>query len=277
MNVNLFLSNNLISDDLFLKDKNVVIIDILRATSSMTIALANGAKEIIPTDTASTAARIAKGRGNSLLCGERDGKIVEGFNLGNSPFEFTEDAIKDKILVWSTTNGSVSIVKAKHAKTAVLASFLNISAVVDYISKLDGDLNVVCSGKLSNVCIEDVVCAGLLLMKLGKALGRELEGIDDPEQIAIDLCKFYFASSGRVSSKAVQEMLQITEHGKYLSSLGFGHDLEVCSKIDSLPFVPLFRNGVIKLKEVIESEDSAKTKLKKVNLIKDEKDSVKKA
>lgn len=277
MQVHLYLTNHLISDDLFLKDKNVVIIDVLRATSSMTVALANGAKEIIPTDSASVAARIAKGRGNSLLCGEKDGKIVEGFNLGNSPFEFTEDIIKDKILVWSTTNGSVSIVKAKHSKSVALASFLNLSAVVDYVSRMDGDLYVVCSGKQSNICIEDVVCAGALLMKLSKVIGKDLEGVGDPEQIAMDLFKFYFASAGRISNKAIHEMLESTEHGKYLASIGFGTDIDLCSKLDSLPFVPLFRNGVVKMKEVMESEDSAKTKLKRVNLVKDENDSVKKA
>lgn len=277
MQVHLYLSNHLINDDLFLKDKNVVIIDVLRATSSMTVALANGAKEIIPADSASVAARIAKGRGNSLLCGEKDGKIVEGFNLGNSPFEFTEEAIKDKILVWSTTNGSVSIVKAKHAKSAALASFLNLSAVVDYIARIDEDLHVVCAGKQSNICIEDVVCAGLLLLKLSRTIGKDLEGIGDPEQIAMDLCKFYFSSGGRISNKAIHEMLENTEHGKYLASIDFGADLDICSKLDSLPFVPLFRNGVIKMKEVMELEDSAKTKLKRVNLVKDENDSVKKA
>jgi 2-phosphosulfolactate phosphatase len=185
--------------------------------------------------------------------------------------------VKDKILVWSTTNGSVSIVKAKHAKTATLVSFLNISAVVDYVSKKDEDIYVVCSGKHSNICIEDVVCAGMFLIKLMKAIGRDLEGISDPEQISMDLFKYYFASAGRVSNKALHEMLENTEHGKFLSSIGFVQDLDLCSKIDSLPFVPLFRNGVIKLKEVMESEDNAKTKLKKVNLVKDEKDSVKKA
>lgn len=278
MRIHLLLSNQQITDELFLKDKNVVIIDVLRATTSMTVALANGAKEIIPTDTASTAARVAKGRGNSLLCGEKEGKIVEGFNLGNSPFEYINDDIKDKILVWSTTNGTVSIVRAKHAKLCVLASFLNISAVVDYLTEIDGEeLYIICSGKQGNICIEDAVCGGLLLSKLMKSLGKDIEGINDPEMVALDLYRYYLQGTGKISNKYIHDMMINTEHGKYLISLGFERDLEVCSKLDSIPFVPIFRNGVIKLKEVIESEDNAKTKLKKVNLVKSEKDGVNKA
>ena len=277
MQVNLYLSNLLINDELFLKDKNVVIIDVLRASSSMTVALAKGAKEIIPTDSASTAARVAKGRGNSVLCGEREGKIVEGFNLGNSPLEFTPEIVKDKIMVWSSTNGTVSVVRAKHSKTAVLASFLNISAVSEYIASLNEDVSIICSGKHGNISIEDTVCGGLLLIKLMKAIGKDLEGLGDPEQIAIELCKSYLIHSGKIANKTIQEMLSSTEHGRYLSSLGFAEDLEVCSKMDSVPYVPMFKNGVIKLKDVIESETNAKTKLKKINLVKDEKDSVNKA
>jgi 2-phosphosulfolactate phosphatase len=279
MQIQLLLSNQQINDELFLKDKNVVIIDVLRATTSMTVALANGAKEIIPTDTASTAARVAKGRGNSLLCGEKEGKIVEGFNLGNSPFEYINDDIKDKILVWSTTNGTVSIVRAKHAKLCVLASFLNISSVVDYLSSLeDGeDLYIICSGKHGNVSIEDAVCGGLILSRLMKAKGLDIEDVNDPERIALDLYRYYLQGSSKITNKSIHEMMTKTEHGKYLISLGFERDLEVCSKLDSIPFVPIYKNGVIKLKEVLESEENAKTKLKKVNLVKSEKDSVNKA
>src|SRR5690606_7757865 len=136
--------------------------------------------------------------------------------------------------------------KAKHAKSCALVSFLNMSAVVDYVSKMDEDLYIVCSGKHSNICLEDVVCAGMFLSKLPKTLGKELEGLGDPGQISIDLFKHYLASTGRVSNKAIHEMLENSEHGQYLKSIGFEGDIDICSRLDSLPFVPLFRNGLIK-------------------------------
>ena len=99
-----------------LKDRNVIVIDVLRASSTILTALVNQAKEIIPAESVSVAARISKGLGNSVLCGERNGKIIEGFKLGNSPFEYTTDAVKGKTLIFSTTNGTISVTKSKFAK-----------------------------------------------------------------------------------------------------------------------------------------------------------------
>ena len=114
-----------------------------------------------------TAARIAKGTGKSgLLCGERAGKIIEGFDLGNSPFEYTKEVIENKSLVFSTTNGTVSMHKARYASNCVLASFLNISVVAEYLNVLDADFTIICSGKLNNFCLEDFVYAGALIIEV---------------------------------------------------------------------------------------------------------------
>ena len=279
LDVKVYLSHSLISDELSLKDKNVIVIDVLRATSSMTVALSNEAREIVPADSVSTAARIGKGAGNSLLCGERDGKMVEGFNLGNSPAEYAVDVVKEKSLIYSTTNGSVSIVKAKHSKNCILASFLNISAVTEFFAKLNEDFIIICSGKLNNFCMEDAVCAGFLLNKLTKALGSDFFEPEDPETIAMDMSKYYLGNTINVSDKKVEDMLGATHHGRYLKSMGLENDLRICSKIDSIPYLPLYNGGIIKLKEVIDSENSNKLKLKKINLNagKEENDTVKNA
>ena len=111
------MSQSLVPDELTLKDKNVVVVDVLRASSTILTALVNGAKEVIPAENVSVAARISKGLGNSVLCGERNGKVIEGFKLGNSPFEYTPEIVKSKSLVFSTTNGTVAISKSKFAKS----------------------------------------------------------------------------------------------------------------------------------------------------------------
>lgn len=260
--VEVYIAQSLIKDDLAFKDKNVVVIDILRATSTMTVALANGAKEIIPAETISNAARIARGSTNSLLCGERGSKVVEGFDLGNSPYEFQPEIIKGKSLIFSTTNGTLSIVKSKLAKSCVLASFLNLSKVIEYINDLDEDVKLVCSGKLNNFCIEDAVCAGVIIKKLIES-DKKLE-LNDPEYAVLRLGELLALSSGKISSEKIFGMLKKSEHGKYLMSLGFEKDLEFCSKVDSYSFIPLFTKGVIKLKEKIEDETNIKSQLRKI-------------
>lgn len=261
--IDILLTQALVQDDLVLKDKNVIILDVLRATTTMTVALANGAKEIIPTENIATAVRVAKGSKNSLLCGERNGKVVDGFNLGNSPLEYTQEAVKDKALIFSTTNGTLAIIKSKFAKTCVLCSFINISAIVDYVNSIDEDFTIICSGKLNDFCLEDAVCAGMLLTKLNE--GRNLE-MKDSEIAAMNLCNDLAMLLNVPSQEKILRLFNLSEHGKYLTQLGFEKDLELSSKIDSYPFIPIFRNGVIRLKEQFEGETNQKSKMKRVNI-----------
>jgi 2-phosphosulfolactate phosphatase len=108
--------------ELDLKDKNVAVVDVLRTSTTMTAGLFNGAKEIIPTDDAATAGLIGRNSmGEALLCGERNGKIIQGFNLGNSVKEFTNPVVLDKTLIFSTTNGTPAIIKSKFAKNCIQA------------------------------------------------------------------------------------------------------------------------------------------------------------
>lgn len=262
-NINVILIQSVIHDDIQLKDKNVIILDVLRATTTITTALANGAKEIIPTESIATAVRVAKGSKNSLLCGERNGKIVDGFNLGNSPFEYSPEAVKDKSLIFSTTNGTLAIIKSKFAKNCILCSFLNISAIVEFVNDINEDFTIICSGKLNDFCLEDVVCAGLLLNKL--SAGRSIN-MKDSEIAALNLCNDLAMLMNVPSQDKILKMFQLSEHGKYLSSIGFEKDLEFCSKIDSYPLIPIYRNGVVKLKEQFEGETTQKSKMKRVNI-----------
>jgi 2-phosphosulfolactate phosphatase len=265
--IDVYLTQSLINDDLFLKDKNVVVVDVLRATTTITVALSNGAREIIPAESVTIAARISKGLGKALLCGERDGMIVKGFNLGNSPFEYKSYVVKDKSLIFSTTNGTVSITKARHAKSCVLASFVNLSPAVEHIKSLEGDVIIVCSGKLNNFGIEDAVCSGVIINNLlsDEKLNYEL---NDSAYACLRLAKILATKIGKPDTRKIFEMLKESEHGKYLISLGFGEDLKLCSEIDSYTQLPVYYNGTIKLKEKIESETSEKSQLKKIKISK---------
>lgn len=261
--IEILLTPGQLNDELTLKDKNIIVIDVLRATTTITVSLANGAKEVIPTENIATAVRVAKGSKNSILCGERNGRVIDGFKLGNSPLEYTAEVIKDKALIFSTTNGTQAIMKSKFAKNCLLASFVNMSAVVDYVNALDEDFTIICSGKLNDFCLEDAVCAGMLLNKL--SVGRNLE-LMDSEVAAMNLSNDLAMLLNVPSQEKILRMLNTSEHGRYLSQIGFEKDLEICSKIDSYPIIPLFRNGVIRLKEQFEGDSDQRSKMKRVNI-----------
>ena len=266
--IDVYLTQSLIHDDLFLKDKNVVVVDVLRATTTINVALANGAKEIIPAESVTIAARISKGLGKALLCGERNGKVIEGFALGNSPLEYKSETVKDKSLIFSTTNGTVSISKSRLAKSCVLASIVNFSKVVEHIKSLEGDVIFVCSGKLNSFCIEDAVCAGVIIDKLVTDEKDKFE-LDDSAFACVNLANSLAKKSDKLSSERILDMFNNSEHGKYLASIGFSEDLKICSAIDSYPHLPVYFNGTIKLPEKIEIETTEKSQMKKIKISKD--------
>lgn len=266
ININVYLSQSIVTDELVLKDKNVVVIDVLRASSTILTALVNGAKEIIPAESVSVAARISRGLGNSILCGERNGKVIEGFKLGNSPFEYSEDNVKSKSLIFSTTNGTVSIVKSKFAKSAVIASFLNISSIVEYLVNLNEDFVIICSGKLNDFCVEDSVLAGLIISKLFEINGKQNYKVFDSGYVCYKLAKQLIYKNSKPDHCKILNMFKKCEHGKYLISLGFEKDLKYCAALDSYNHLPIYKNGLVKLKETFEEEDNAKSKMKRVNI-----------
>ncbi len=249
-----------------LKDRNVIVIDVLRASSTILTALVNQAKEIIPAESVSVAARISKGLGNSVLCGERNGKVIEGFKLGNSPFEYTTEAVKGKTLIFSTTNGTISVTKSKFAKNCVVAGFLNLSAVVNYAASLNDDVTILCSGKLNDFCIEDSIAAGMIIKGLMDIKGKTNVELYDSGYMSYKLAKHLAYRSTKPDSGKLLSMLADSEHGKYLASIGFGGDLKYCAELDKFDKLPFYRNGVIKLKETFEQEASEKSKMKRVNI-----------
>ena len=265
--ISIFLSHSLVAEDLLLKDKNAVVIDILRAGSTMTIALSNGAKEVIPAENVTKAAKINRGSSNSLLCGERNGKIIVGFDLGNSPLEYTQEKVKGKTLIFSTTNGTVSIVKSRLTKNCVIGSFLNISKVVEYILSINQDFCFLCAGKLNNFCIEDFIFAGALIKEILKSKPDSIDiELNDSEYAALKLAELLVYKNDKLSPDLILQMFKVSEHGKFLISLGFGKDLEICSNINTHPLLPIFGKDVIKLKEQIELETSQRMGMKKINL-----------
>jgi len=229
-------------DEMQLRDKNVIVIDVLRASTTIVTALNNGAREIIPVGSIESAVKVSGNLFGDVVLrgGERNGKIITGFNLGNSPSEYTEEAVKGKSIIFCTTNGSSAMVKAKYAKRMAVAGFVNISAAVDYIRQAGEDFSIVCAGKQLLFCIEDAVCAGMLLKMLleQSAVTVDVNDAGGAAQILY-----------RTNGKNLLKMAKSSDHGKYLVEIGFESDLKTCVSVDSIPVLPLLIGNVIKLKK----------------------------
>ncbi|MCX7833828.1 MAG: 2-phosphosulfolactate phosphatase [Ignavibacteria bacterium] len=264
--INLYITHSLIADDLILKDKNVIIIDVLRTCTSITVSLFNKAKEVIPAESVAKAAKLKRSSGETLLCGEKNGKIIQGFNLGNSPLEFTENNVKGKILVFCTTNGTISIVKARLAKNCIIGSFVNLAKVVEYITGLNEDIVILCSGKQGNFSLEDFICAGAIIREILKSTNNNTYELNDPENSALTLSECLIYDNNSINQDKVLRLLQSTEHGKYLMSLTFIDDIKICAGINTYPVLPVFHKDVIKLKEQFEYETSQRQQMKKIDL-----------
>ncbi len=142
----------------------VVVIDVLRATSSICTAFANGVREIIPVETVEEA-RAMKARG-FLVAAERDGFVLDFADFGNSPFNFTPEKIKDRSVVYSTTNGTGIMKRASECHDVVIGSWLNISAICKWAEEQERKVVIVCAGWKKRFSLEDAVCAGAFAAKL---------------------------------------------------------------------------------------------------------------
>lgn len=240
MNIDLFFTPLQVQDELGLQNKTVIVVDVLRASTTIATALKNGARAIIPVATVENAVKYASTLEPSsfLLCGERGGKIIDGFDLGNSPFEYTEDKVKGKTLIYASTNGSVAITKTKYAKHSIIAGFVNISEVVKFVNENSDDILILCSGKLNRFCIEDTVCGGMIAFMLINGKSKKKFNLSDSVLASIKLYKSY--------RKNLLKMLKESEHGRFLIELDFEEDLKVAAGVDNIPILPIYSDGVIK-------------------------------
>ncbi len=217
--------------------KAAVVIDVLRASTSMVAALEAGAKEIIPLSSIEEATKLAEtmGRETVILCGERDGNKINGFDLGNSPLEFTPENVKGKSLLMATTNGTVAVARAKGAALIAVGCLINAKALIPMLIKSSDEIVLLCSGKLGRVSMEDLLCAGYLTKLIKDQCPKAV--FNDSARVARDV---YEKHKGHLT-KAVKG----SDHGSYLSGLGYLTDIEYATQPDSSTIVPVMRDGRI--------------------------------
>jgi 2-phosphosulfolactate phosphatase len=219
-----------------------VVFDVLRATSSMITALANGAEAIIPVSEISEALELKRKDPQVLLAGERDGLRIEAsqtgnvsFDLGNSPREFTNDKVAGKKIVITTTNGTRALRSCAHAKTVLVASFLNLHATKEFLLKHPpSELLVICSGTFEQAAYEDVLGAGALCHSL---FGSTFDGSD-----SVSMAVTLFTGTGDLNSK-----MSLSRNGRrLLSRPDLKDDVAYCAQRDIYDFVATMdKNGVV--------------------------------
>ena len=217
----------------------IVVIDVLRCTSSMTNALANGAKRIIPVKTLREAYKLKSEHPNFLLAGERGGLKPRGFDLGNSPLEFTRDKVHGKTLVFTTTSGTDALFRCRTAKHVLIGSFLNVSSValktIKTAQKEEKNISIVLSGRKGRFSLEDFLCGGAIVEKLSG------------NNVALSDAAFASLLSFKQVEDSLLESIYKGEHARKLAELGFGEDVKFCCQVDVFNIAPSLNDGVVTL------------------------------
>ena len=216
----------------------VVVIDVLRATSTIVTALENGAAGIVPVRESDEAIGVMRrlGRERSLLCGERDSRLIAGFDLDNSPASYTRERVADKTLVLTTTNGTRALVEAARGNATVYcAALLNRDAIVEALAGAEGEALLLCAGNEGTLSFEDTLCAGAIVEALVRR--NKTLTISDAARAAATV----FSSNAKRLTTAIAS----GSHAVALVNKGFAADVAACAKIDVSRCLPLYSEGVV--------------------------------
>jgi 2-phosphosulfolactate phosphatase len=222
-------------------DQVVVVVDILRATSAMVTAFYHGVDNIIPVATVEEA-RDYKAKGY-LAAAERDGMVLEGFEIGNSPFCYMGEEVKNKTIVITTTNGTKAInVAKKEADTILIGSFLNLNYLAEHLNELQKNVLVLCAGWKDKFNLEDTLFAGAL----SEVLIDKFNYQSDCDSAIAGMHLYKLAKND------LNKFLENSSHRKRLKKLELEQDIEYCLTLDICPVIPyLQHNKLKKLKQCV--------------------------
>jgi 2-phosphosulfolactate phosphatase len=240
-----------------LAGRTAVVIDVLRATTTMVHALAAGARAVVPCGEIEQARQLAQRLGaGALLAGERGGLPIPGFDLGNSPAEFTPSRVEGKTIVFTTTNGTRALLRCAGAECILLAAFVNFSAVCAELASCE-KVAIVCAGTDGHVTREDVLLAGAIVDDLAgpsyppdsdaaksgrpKAAHRHAAGADwrlnDQSEIAADAWR---TAVRLLTDRPLGMALRASRGGRNLIEIGQEDDIDLAAQIDRFDLVPRY-------------------------------------
>ncbi|MDP2722493.1 MAG: 2-phosphosulfolactate phosphatase [Bacteroidales bacterium] len=215
-----------------INDKTVVVIDVLRATSTMITALMHGAKQIFPVREINQAFDLKKRLSGTgvLLCGERDAGIIPGFDLGNSPLEFTAERIRGKTLIFSTTNGTKAIESVRNARKVLLGSFLNAAAIAEKLQH-EKEIVLLCSGTNGQFSMDDAFCAAYITTQIKKQV--LVQGCDLTNTLLLAFQNTYICW---------RDIIKKCHHSKLLISKGYEKDVDYCLQTSLTDQIPCYNS-----------------------------------
>lgn len=228
-------------------DRIVIVIDVLRAATSVAVALSSGANDVRPflsvAETLLAAEALASSVGRSALClaGERHAVRIDGFDLGNSPLEMTRAAVGGKAMLFTTTNGTAALIATRAARASFFASFVNSTATVHAALSVFADaptltgFTIVCAGHEGALALEDVVCAGRLVR--GLVAAHHTMTLTDRARVAVAAEAPY--------ARSLSALAQDAGHARTLATNGFARDVEYCLAIDTVPTAVRFDGAVL--------------------------------
>jgi 2-phosphosulfolactate phosphatase len=214
--------------NLFHKDNSiVVVIDIFRATSAIVTAFYNGVSKMIPVATVEEAREYQKN--GFMAAAERDGEVIEGFELGNSPFGYMNSKVKGKTIAISTTNGTQAIEASRKASKILVGSFLNLDVLCEYLASQKKDVILVCAGWKNKFNLEDTIFAGAVVNKLTTESGFEIT------------CDSAIASNHLyiIAKDDLFEFLSNSSHRNRLAKLDLERDIKYCLTPNQCPVIPV--------------------------------------
>lgn len=227
-----------------LHGRTAVVIDVLRASSTIIYALSQGAREVIPVANLGEAGRMASNLdpASYVLGGERGGKQIEGYHLGNSPLQYAADRVADKTVILSTTNGTPAIQAASEAEELLVGGFVNARAVAQAVRDAGNDVTIICAGWENRVSLEDTLCAGFLVdLLLG---GESPANLSDTAYMAL--------WQYRHDQNDLSVPISRCNHARRLEELGHALDIPLCIEIDAWPVVPRLHESRLILTAVSE-------------------------
>lgn len=213
-----------------------VIIDVLRASTTIAWALQAGAAGVAACAEVDEARALGAGRDDVLLGGERGGLRIEGFDLGNSPAEYTAAAVRGRTIAFTTTNGTRALRRAEGAQRVVVGALVNLGAVVDVLVGAGLPVHLVCAGVSGAVCLEDVIGAGAIARRLVQRTGGEL--VDDSAVLAAAM---WDGVAG--DPAAILEAMNRSHGGRNLRGIGLERDIGIAARVDTVSVVPELERG----------------------------------
>lgn len=231
MDIEVFLTPYTVTDD-DVRGKTAVVIDVFRACSTIATALDAGARAIVPVADMEEAGRMASNLDPSsyLLGGERNGVTIEGYDLGNSPYEYTEQRVREKTIILTTTNGTRALSRATAASDLVVGSFLNARRTADFMREADQDAVIICAGRHNRASLEDILCAGLLVDRAWEE--------DRPDRMTDGT--FVAHTTYRRAADDLAGTARHSASARRLFELDQENDVSYCSRLDALPVLPYY-------------------------------------